>query len=710
MNRLCVHQNINSNIFCTINNRHKTNKKLIKNNENLSANVIKLGNINSKFAMVHFGANIVPARRLCKSNYVISEYIKEISKARWFHGDRAVIDLSMGNPDLTPPEKAKEALKLKVNDLWSHRYNSPKGEGTFLKTVSDWMKQRFNLNINPKDNVMVTSGAADAIDQIFSAYANVGDKILIPNPGYALYDDLITKHDLKASYFNLKPENGYLPNFEDIAKENSDAKIMILNYPHNPTGCFANKNVFDNAVKFAKENGILLIHDMDNSEITHSGTKPIGLLESEGAIDVGFQIHTLSKAQSMPGLRIAFAVSNKEFIDNLLKAKFLSGGSVYTPVQAAAVEALKDTEKYIDKVNKIYHNRKNVCVERLKKIGCDIKPSDGTYYLWAKIPPEFTSDEFYKYVLHKSQIALTPGTVFGANGEGYTRIVLSADEKDINRAFDSIEKAGIRFDVPKSKLPIDLQEEIKQMANGKYYIKPKADRDFDNYTDTIQNKIKMFEDKFIDKSKSFELFMPKIRNISDLPRNILKDGQYMYLQNVREGRPLYGQVEDITIFSETKYKELTEEIKNEWLPYAKNFNQKADILPVYKTGKFYSDATYFILRADNKLQAIANLEIQPDNCLWVRCLNSAPWNQGKNGEIRGSGTTVMARMVSFCLETGNSVLKLATDKQENINFYKKLGMKEDGIRNINGIENVILYFDEAGMKEFLNKYQPNLSY
>jgi len=508
----------------------------------------------------------------------------------------------------------------------------------------------------------------------------------------------------------LKPENNYLPDFEKIAKENPDAKIMILNYPHNPTGSVAPKHVFDDAVKFAKEKGILLIHDMDNSEISHSGEKAIGILQSKGAKDVAFQVHTFSKAQSMPGLRVAFAVSNKEFIGNLLKAKYLSGGSVYTPVQAAAVEALKDSEHYIDKVNNIYRDRKNTCIKRLKKLGSDTKPSEGTYYLWSKIPKGFTSEEFYKYVLHKSQVALTPGTVFGKNGEGFVRIVMSADEKDINRAFDSMQKAGIRFNVPKNKLPKKLQEEIRLMDIGEYTVKPKAQRDFEEYLIKLEDKTKMLETKFADKDDKFKLFIPKKENILTLPENILKDGQSVYLQNVKEGKSLFAEVNDITAFSENEYEKINSLIKRDWLPYAKEFNPSADILPVYKTGKFYNDATYFTLKADDKIQAIANVEIQPDKCLWVRCLNSAPWNQGKDAQIKGGGTAVMARIASYCLETGNDVLKLATDKPENIKFYKKLGMKQEGVRNFAGVDNAILYFDKKGMEKFLNTYQPNLSF
>lgn len=682
--------------------RNNTNKPKINHQEQIVSN--PQTKVPANLSQVYFCGLIPRANRLAKSDYLISSYIAEISKARRFHGDRAIVDLSMGNPDLTPPQKAKQVLQEKVNDLWSHRYNSPKGEGTLFHTVSAWMKKRFNVEINPRTEVMATSGSSDAVDHIFTAYANHGDKVLVPNPGYSLYDDLITRHDLVKVPFDLRPDTGYLP---DFSKMPTDAKILILNYPHNPTGSFAPKQVFEDAVKWAKENKTLIIHDMDNSEITHTGLQPASIMQVDGAKEIAYQVHTLSKAQSMPGFRVAFTVSDQENITNLLDAKYLSGGSVYVPVQHAAAAALKDEEGYIDKVNKIYRSRKNTAIQWLNKLGSDAKPTDGTYYLWAKVPEEFTSDEFFKYVLHKAHVAFTPGDVFGTNGEGYVRIVMSADESVINKCFERIEQAGIRFDTPKSKLSAEVQDEIKQMANGTYFIEDKSDRDYKKYINTLKSLREELLERFSSKDKKFQRLIPQ-ENVN-LPWNILKNGQSVYVQNVQESRPLFAEISDIRPFSDkSEYKKLASEIKKQWLK--KDYPQ-AEILPPYKSLTFYPDAHYITLRTDDgRLQAIANVEIQNDGVIWGRSLNTAPWNQGKNGEIRGCGKAVIARMVSFCLESGNKVLKFATDKPENIRLYKNLGMVEDGTRNFGGTIHTVLKFDEESMKTFLNKYQINLSF
>ena len=693
----------------TINQWQSKSKQFgIKSNSNITKyNAVPKNIRYTDLSSIYFTGIIPPAQRLLKSDYLISGYIAEIGKARNFHGDRAIVDLSMGNPDLTPPEKAKEILKTKVNDLWSHRYNNPKGEGVLFHTVSEWMMKRFGVNINPRTEVMVTSGSSDAIDHIFTAFANPQDKILVSNPGYSLYDDLITRHDLKKATYDLLPEKSYLPDFSSMPE---DAKILILNYPHNPTGSFAPISVFERAVEWARKTNTLIIHDMDNSEITHTGIKPPSIMQVDGAKDVAFQVHTFSKAQSMPGFRVAFTVSDKENISNLLSAKYLSGGSVYVPVQHAAAAALKDEEGFINKVNKIYRERKNVAIDWLRKLGSDAKATDGTYYLWAKVPPEFTSDEFFKYVLHKAHVAFTPGTVFGSNGEGYVRIVMSAPKTKISECFDRIEKAGIRFDIPKSQLSQDVQQEIKKMADGTYKMVSKADRDYAEYMKTLAKKRIELLSRFKNVDTKFQRFIPmSFNNEKALPWNILKDGQFVYVQDVQNGLPLFAEIRDIPAFSDkSEYKKLASDIKKQWL---KKDYSGTEILSPYKSGTFYPDAHYIVLRTeDGKIQAIANLEIQNDGAIWGRNLNTAPHNQGTNAQIRGCGKAIIARMVSFCLETGNNVLKIATDKPENIAFLKSIGMIEDGTRNLGGNINTVLKFDKEAMQTYLNKYQVNLSF
>ena len=284
---------------------------------------------------------------------------------------------------------------------------------------------------------------------------------------------------------------------------------------------------------------------------------------------------------------------------------------------------------------------------------------------------------------------------------------MSAPEETINKCFERIEKAGIRFDKPKSELSKETQEEIKQMADGSYSIEPKWKRDFNSYIETLKELRIKLSQRFAAHDKKFERFIPAEN--TNLSWNILKDKQYVYVQDVENGIPLFAQVSDIKPFSsKTEYHKLANEIKEQWLEQP---SADTKILPAYKSQTFYQDAQYFTLRTeDGKLQALANIELQNDGIMWGRNLNTAPLNQGPHGKIKGCGKAIIARMVSFCLETGNNILKIATDNPENIRYLKSLGMKEDGIRNIDGNINTVLSFDKEGMKLFLDKYQVNLSF
>ena len=675
------------------------NKASIKTNNSISYNYLSY--------VSFYGANIKPAERLKKSDYKTPEYINEISKARSLYGDQEVIELGMGNPDILPPEEARKTLKKKIDDLWSHRYNFPKGEWDFRKGVSDWFNNRFGVELNPSTEIMMSAGASDGVDLILSAYTEKGDKILVPDPGYTVYKDLTARNDLEAVPLKLEEKNNYIPDFDSIKEEDlKGVKGMILNYPNNPMGVFASKEDYKKAVDFAKKHDIFIIHDYDNTEITHSGEKPVGILNVEGAKDVAFEVHTLSKAHNMPGMRIGFVASNKEFIDNLLNAKLLTNNSVYTAIQSAAVVALQDKENYIDKVNEEHRLRKNTTITRLKELGSETKPTQGTYYLWVKIPEGFTSNEFFKYVLHKAHVAFTPGEIYGKNGDDHVRVVMSAGVDKINEAFDKIEKAGIRFDVPKNQLPIETQKEIEKISKGEIDLKPKAVRDLENYKKQLYTKGEKLQSKFIDKPKSMQAFMPDTDAIENLPINILKDRQKIYLKNTKSLKPCLGEVREISPFSsDTTYDNPRNIIANNW---CKNNNPDAEIIKMYKDGKFYPDATYLTLFAENRLQGLVNIEVQ-DNELWIRGLNTAPWDQGSNPDIIGVGTALMARAMSFCLETGNDVLKLAPNSEKNAEFYKKMGFKDGGIKEFNSIDYPILTIDKAGMKKFLDEYQRFLS-
>lgn len=653
------------------------------------------------------GYQIEPASRLKKSDYKTPQYIGEINRARTLYGDQEVIELGMGNPDILPPSEARKTLKKKIDDLWAHRYNFPKGEWEFRKGVSDWFNKRFGVELNPSTEIMMSAGASDGVDLILSAYTEKGDKILTPDPGYTVYRDLLARNDLQPVPLNLEEKNNYLPDFDKIDKETlKGVKGMILNYPNNPMGSFAPLEFYEKAVKFAKENNIFIIHDFDNTELTHTGEKPVGILNAEGAKDVAFEVHTLSKAHNMPGMRIGFVASNKEFINNLLSAKLLTNNSVYTAIQSAAVTALKDKENYIDKVNIEHRLRKNTAIERLRELGSDARPTQGTYYLWVKVPEGFNSDEFFKYVLHKAHVAFTPGTIYGENGKNHVRVVMSAGVDKINEAFDKIEKAGIRFDKPKRELPPETLEEIDKITRGEINLLPKAVRNLKEYKSILVQKEQMLSSRIEDKPYELNAYLPNLDNLDNLPIYLLRDRQKVYLKNTKSLKPCMGEVREIMPFSkESAYDNLREAVKNSWV---KSNANTAEIIKMYKDGKFYPDATYITIFADNKLQGLVNVEVQNGE-FWVRGLNTAPWNQGEDPLIHGVGSALMARVMSLCLETGNFPLKLAPNNEKSANFYRSIGFTDDGVKEFGGIDYPVMSLDESGIRKYLEEYQKYLS-
>lgn len=667
--------------------------------------------LNNYSNFITFGSNIKPAERLTKSDFETPKYINEITKARNLYGDQEVIELGMGNPDILPPAEARKTLKKNIDDLWSHRYNYPKGSYTFRKGVSDWFDKRFNLKINPGTEIMMSAGASEGVDLILSAYTEKGDKILTPDPGYTVYRDLIAKNDLEPVPLELKAENHYLPDFDSIKEEDlKGVKGIILNYPNNPMGAFAPLDFYKKAVEFAKEHNLFIIHDFDNTEINHYGKKPVGILQVPDAKDVAFEVHTLSKAHNMPGMRIGFVASNKEFVDNLLQAKLLTNNSVYTPIQEAAVAALRDNENYIDKVNIEHRKRKNYTIDRLKQLGSDAQVTEGTYYLWAKIPEGFHSDEFFKYVLHKAHVAFTPGTIYGKNGDGYIRIVMSAGTEEIGRAFDKLEKNGIRFDRPKSALSAEEKQELERIVKGDIDLKPKYIRDLEEYKVKLVQTRNTIAERLSDKPDKLKTYLTDLNTIETLPTYLVKNNQSIYLKNTQSASPCIGEVVDIPVFSkESLYKNIFEYIKNNW---ANGDYPKAEVRSDYEKGKYYPDATYITLYAEDKLQGIVNIEVQDDGAFWVRNLNTAPWNQGENPLIKGVGTALMARSISFAIEADKFPLKLATSSAKNIEFYKKMGFQEAGTKKFypGDVPNQVLIMNKEKAHEFLEDYQRFLSY
>ena len=352
-----------------------------------------------------------------------------------------LISLSIGDPDLPPPDFIVEALKQEAADLKNHNYSFSQGEPDFRAAVAGWYKKRFNVDL-AQDQVVALLGSKEGIANIARAFVNPGDQVLVPDPAYPVYANGSTiLCDGKAVPMPLLEENGFKPDFEAI--DAKKAKMMFINYPNNPTAATVDKKFLKEAVDFAKDNNIILCYDNAYSEITYDGYSAPSILEIDGAMDVAIEFHSLSKTFNMTGDRIGFAVGNKQLISGLTKVKSQidSGPPVYT--QKVAVKALasytsREAPEFLKKNNQILQERRDLLVETLCKIGYKCEKPKATFYVWVNCHGD--SMKFATKLLNAG-VAVTPGIGFGKYGEGYSRITFTQPKERIVEACNRIASA-----------------------------------------------------------------------------------------------------------------------------------------------------------------------------------------------------------------------------------------------------------------------------
>ncbi|MCL2358132.1 MAG: aminotransferase class I/II-fold pyridoxal phosphate-dependent enzyme [Nitrososphaerota archaeon] len=366
--------------------------------------------------------------------YLFAE-IEKIQKAKKAQGID-LISLSIGDPDLPPPQFIIDALAREAANQKNHNYSFSHGEPAFRTAVTNWYKTRFGIDLQP-DQVIALLGSKEGIANIARAFINPGDRVLCPDPAYPVYANGSTiLCDGTAVFLPLLEENNYRPDFETIDADR--VKMMFINYPNNPTAATIDHKTLKEAVEFAKENNIILCYDNAYSEITYDGYRAPSILEIEGALDVAVEFHSLSKTFNMTGDRIGFAVGNKELITGLVKVKSQidSGPPVYT--QKAAVEALgsytsRDPPEFLHRTNQILQERRDLLVDTLSKLGFSCERPKATFYVWVNCRGD--SMEFATKML-EAGVAVTPGVGFGKHGEGYARITFTQPKECIKEACD----------------------------------------------------------------------------------------------------------------------------------------------------------------------------------------------------------------------------------------------------------------------------------
>jgi LL-diaminopimelate aminotransferase len=364
-----------------------------------------------------------------------------------------VINLGIGDPDQPTPPHIVEAMREAVLNPINHHYPPFGGTKEYKTAAADWCHQRFGFTVDPDTEVTSLIGGKEGLHNTIMAFIDEGDVNLIPDPAYPVYKTSTILAGGEPYFLPLTPENDYLPDLEAIPQAVlQKSKLLMLNYPNNPTAGVADLGFFEKVVSFAKKNDLLFCHDLSYSEMTFDGYKAPSVLEIPGAKDVTMELHTLSKAFNMTGWRIGFAIGNAQAIKALAQIKSNVDTDIFRAVQVAAIAAFKGPRDHIDFCNKLYIERRDVAVKRLKELGWEVKPNKATFYMWLKVPKGFSSAEFATEMLDRAGIVVPPGTAYGPTGEGYVRLSLCATVERLNEAFDRMAKHSITYDMGKAKV------------------------------------------------------------------------------------------------------------------------------------------------------------------------------------------------------------------------------------------------------------------
>ena len=355
-----------------------------------------------------------------------------------------VIDLTIGDPDLPTPDPIIAHMKKALENPENHQYPSYVGMLSLRTAVAQWYKSRFNVELNPKKEVIILIGSKEGIAHFPLAFINDGDYGLVPDPGYPVYATSIAFAGGTPHYMPLRRENRFLPDFDEIPPEIAEkSKFMFFNYPNNPTAAPADKAFFDSVVRYCEKYNIIACHDAAYTEVYFEGQKPMSFMEVAGAKDVGIEFHSLSKTFNMTGWRLGFAVGNADVIAGLGQIKTNIDSGAFQAIQEAGIFALTEVNDFPDTLRAIYRERRDILVAGLKNVGLDVESPTATFYIWTPIPAGFNSMKFTAHLLDKTGILATPGNGFGPSGEGYIRFSLTAPTERIKEAVERLKDMSL---------------------------------------------------------------------------------------------------------------------------------------------------------------------------------------------------------------------------------------------------------------------------
>ena len=373
--------------------------------------------------------------------YVFEEINQLKIQAR--HDGKDIIDFVMGNPDQATPDFIVNKLTETVNKKETHRYSQSKGIPRLRKAISDWYDRKYNVAIDPENEAIVTMGSKEGLGHLALATMDKGDVILVPNPSYPIhpFGFIIAGADIR--HVPIGPGIDFFNQLEEaIANTFPKPRMLVLNFPSNPTTECVDIDFFEQVVEIDNKNEIWVIHDLAYADLCFDDYKAPSFLEVKGAKDIGVEFFTLSKSYNMPGWRVGFCCGNKDLIGALSRVKSYYDYGLFTPIQVASIVALNEGDQEVNKIRDMYKERRDVLCDGLNKIGWEVEKPKATMFVWAKIPDKFKmkSIEFSKLLLNECDVAVSPGIGFGQYGDSYVRFSLIENRQRINQAVKGIKK------------------------------------------------------------------------------------------------------------------------------------------------------------------------------------------------------------------------------------------------------------------------------
>ncbi len=383
---------------------------------------------------------IQPAHRLeSVSEYYFSRKGKEVAKLNAEGHD--IISLAIGSPDMPPSPETIETLCREAQNPNAHGYQPTAGIPQLREAMAGFYKRWFGVELDPNSEIQPLIGSKEGILHTTLAFVNPGDKVLVPNPGYPTYTSLSKLLGCTIVNYNLRPENGWQPDFDELeSMDLSGVRLLWCNYPNMPTGAAAQRSTYEKLVAFAKKHGIVVVNDNPYSFIL--GKEHLSILQVPGAKDCCIEFNSMSKSHNMPGWRVGMLATNATFISWILKVKSNIDSGTFRPLQLAAARAYSNSDEWHHEANvEVYARRRHLAGQIMETLGCSYDPSQVGMFLWGRIPDSYNNvEELTEKVLHEARVFITPGFIFGSNGERYIRISLCAKEEKLAAALERVKE------------------------------------------------------------------------------------------------------------------------------------------------------------------------------------------------------------------------------------------------------------------------------